>query len=218
MATDKHLIDKVQPPALPLPPEGVFYVYLNALTNILRLFFNRLANSINLVTGEYGAQYLSKPNGLFFSITTQPLNTVNVAQDISFEVTYLAEGVSINGGSNTEITARFSGIYNFQFSGQAYSASANAKNVYLWIARDGTDIGYSTRQYVLAGSGDATQIAWSFNIDLQAGQYIELRWSADNIDVELEAQAASSPHPGIPSAVVTVTFVSALPEVLPTPP
>jgi hypothetical protein len=218
VATNKYLIDKAQPPALPLPPKDSSYIYLSTLNNILRLFFNRIANSINLVTGEYGAQYLSKPNGLFFSITTQPLTTVNVAQDVSFEVTYLSEGLVINGGSNTELTARFSGIYNFQFSGQVYSSSANPKNVYLWIARDGTDIGYSTRQYVLSGSGDATQIAWSFNIDLQAGQYIELRWSADDINVELEAQAASSPHPGIPSAVVTVTFVSALPETLPTPP
>jgi hypothetical protein len=218
VATDKHLIDKVQPPALPLPPQDSSHTYLSALNNILRLFFNRIANSINLVTGEYGAQYISKPNGLFFSITSQPLDTVNVAQDVSFEVTYLTEGLVINGGANTEITATFSGIYNFQFSGQAYSNSASPKNVYLWIARDGTDIGYSTRQYVLAGSGDATQISWSFNIDLQAGQYIELRWSADDIDTSLQAQSASSPHPGIPSAVVTVTFVSALPETLPTPP
>ena len=218
MATDKHLIDKVQPPALPLPPEGVFYVYLNALTNILRIFFNRLANSINLVTGEFGAQYLSTPNGLFFSTTTQPLNTVNVAQDVSFEVTYLAEGVSINGGSSTEITATYSGIYNFQFSGQIYSTSASPKTVYVWISRDGVDIGYSTRQYSLAGAGDATEISWNFDIDLQAGQYIEIRWSADDINVELEAVSASSPHPGIPSAVMTMSFVSALPEVLPTPP
>ena len=218
MATDKHLIDKVQPPALPLPPEGVFYVYLNALTNILRLFFNRLANSINLVTGEFGAQYLSTPNGLFFSTTDQTIAATNTAQVISFENTYLSEGLAINGGSHSQITATYSGIYNFQFSAQAYSGSASSKNVYIWIRRDGTNIGYSAKHIVLSGSADITPVTWNFNIDLQAGSYIEMVWSSDDIDTKLEAESAVSPHPGEPSAVIAVTFVSALPEVLPTPP
>lgn len=214
----KYLINKTSPPALPLPPAGGLKSYLDTLNNILRLFFNTTANTINLIIGEQGGRFIDRPNGLFFSTTTQPLGVVNVGQEVVFENTYLTNGMTINGGSSTQITAQYSGIYNFQFSGQIYSSSANSKNVYVWIQRDGVDIGYSTRQFVLAGSGDAIAITWSFNIDLEAGSYIEMMWSADNIDVSLEAQAASSPHPGIPSAVVTVTFVATLPDVLPTPP
>lgn len=218
MPDNKYAISKVQPPALPIPPESSLKTYLYDLNNILRLFFNRIANSINLVTGEYGGRFLSKPNGLFFSTVDQPIAVINTAQVISFENTYLSEALTINGGSNSQITATYSGIYNFQFVGQLYSLSANPKNVYVWIRRDGTDIGYSTKHTVVSGAGDATPTTWNFNIDVQAGSYIEMVWSADSTDVRLEAQTATSPHPGEASAIITIIFVSTLPETLPTPP
>ena len=215
----KRLVNKVENPALPIPPTGTtLRRYLDDLNNILRLFFNRLANSVNLITGEFGGQFIEKPNGLFFSTTDQPIAVINTAQVVSFENTYLSEAITINGGSNSQITATYSGIYNFQFVAQAASGSASSKNVYVWIRRNGTDIGYSARHLVLQGSNDSTDIAWSFSIDLQAGQYIEMMWSSDDIDTRLDTEAAAAPHPGEPSAVITVTFVSVLPETLPTPP
>ena len=214
-----RLINKVEAPALPIPPErNILRTYLDYLNNILRLFFNRLANNVNLLTGEYGGQFIEVPNGLFFSTTDQPIAAINTAQVVSFENTYLSEAITINGGSNSQITATYSGIYNFQFVAQAVSNSASSKNVYVWIRRDGTDINYSARHLVLQGSNDSNDIAWSFNIDLQAGSYIEMMWSSDDIDTKLDFEAAASPHPGEPSAVMTVTFVSVLPETLPTPP
>jgi hypothetical protein len=36
--------------------------------------------------------------------------------------------------------------------------------------------------------------------------------------VQLAADTASSPHPGIPSSVMTVNFIAPLPVPLPTPP
>lgn len=218
MADNRYLINKVEPPALPLPPESTLKTYLYDLNNILRLFFNRLANNLNLLTGGYGGRFISVPNALFFSTTDQPIAAVNTAQVVSFENTYLNEAISINGGSSSQITVTYSGIYNFQFVAQAASGSASSKNVYVWIRRDGTDIGYSARHLVLQGSNDSNDISWSFNIDLQAGSYIEMMWSSDDIDTSLDSEAPASPHPGEPSAVITVTFVSVLPETLPTPP
>ena len=85
----------------------------------------------------------------------------------------------------------------------------------LKIARDGVDIGYSAREYSVSGSGKGLEINWNFIIDLQAGSYIELVWTGDDINLSLDHVAATSPHPGISSAVVAVFFISALPEVLP---
>ena len=215
----KRLVSKVENPALPIPPTGTpLRRYLDDLNNILRLFFNRLANNVNLLTGEYGGQFIEKPNGLFFSTIDQPIAATNTAQVISFENTYLSEGITINGGSSSQITATYSGIYNFQFTAQAASGSASSKNVYVWIRRNGTDIGYSARHLVLQGSNDSNDVGWAFNIDLQAGQYIEMMWSSDDINTRLDTEVAVAPHPGEPSAIITVTFVSTLPETLPTPP
>lgn len=218
MADIKYLINKVQAPALPVPPQTPVKGYLDALNNILRLFFARMANNLNLLTGDNGGRFVDSPNGLFWDNADQALVAINTAQPVRFNQTYLNNGMFINGPTTSYITVNYSGIYNFQFSGVLRSSSASSKTVFIWINRGGTDVGYTTREYLLAGSGGVLEINWNFNIDMQAGQYIQLMWAGDDIDLSLDTVAPASPHPGVPSAVIAVTFVSVLPETLPTPP
>ena len=218
MADNRYLINKVEPPALPIPPESTLKSYLYDLNNILRLFFNRLANNLNLLTGDFGGRFVDVPNALYFSTVDQPIAVVDTAQVITFNQTYLENGFSINGGSNSQITATYSGVYNFQFTTQIVSSSASSKTVYLWISRNGTDLGYTAKNVILSGSADVNEATWNFNLDLAAGEYVEMKWSSDDIDASLNSEAASSPHPGVASAVVTINFISVLPEVRPTPP
>lgn len=210
------LISRTPPPALPIPGETVDKRYIDSQNNVLRLYFGRISNAINNVTGHLGGRFLDQANGLFFSTVDQTAAAINTGYAVQFENTYLNHGVTIASGSR--LTPEYSGIYNFQFTGSVYSNSASSKSIYLWIARSGVTIGYSTKQYIIAGSGDITPISWSFNIDMTAGQYIEMIWATSDTNANLEATAATAPHPGIPSAVVAVTLVSALPDTLPTPP
>jgi hypothetical protein len=217
-----RLVQKVQVPALPIPKDSPLKQYLDDLNNILRLFFNLLANAVNTVFGELGGRFLDVPNALYFSTVAQPVAIVDTPQAVTFNQTYLESGFSINGASNSQITAVYGGVYNFQFIGQVSSGSASAKNIYLWISRDGTDLGYTAREFVLQGSGDIDEVIWNFNLDLAAGEYIEMKWVTDDIDVTMEtvppAVSPATPHPGVASAVVTINFISALPETRPTPP
>ena len=217
-----RLVQIVQVPALPIPKASPLKQYLDDLNNILRLFFNLLSNAVNTVFGELGGRFLDVPNALYFSTVDQPIAVVDTAQVVTFNQTYLESGFSINGGSNSQITATYGGVYNFQFIGQVSSGSASAKNIYLWISRDGTDLGYTAREFVLQGSGDIDEVIWNFNLDLAAGEYIEMKWVTDDIDVTMEtvppAVSPATPHPGVASAVVTINFISALPETRPTPP
>jgi hypothetical protein len=134
------------------------------------------------------------------------------------EVTYLSNKVFINAGTDSRVYVDVSGVYSFQFSGQLISTDSSAKTVYIWIVRNGTDIGYSTHAYSISGSGTQLAINWNFIIDMQKGDYLELEWASTDANVSLTTAAASSPHPGIPSAVLAVSYVSPLPAVLPTPP
>jgi hypothetical protein len=213
-----RLVQKVQPPALPIPKDSPLKQYLDDLNNILRLFFNLLANAVNSVFGELGGRFLDVPNALYFSTVDQPIAVADTAQAVTFNQTYLQSGFSINGGSNSQITAVYGGVYNFQFIGQVSSGSGSNKNVFLWISRNGTDLGYTAREFSLAGSGAIKEIVWNFNLDLAAGEYVEMQLAANDTNVTLEAVAPATPHPGVTSAVVTINFISALPEVRPTPP
>ena len=214
--SNTNKIKKVQPPALPVsPPQNPIRGYLDDLNNILRLFFNQVANTVNLLTGDNGGVFISNPNGLFFDTGDQAIAVINTAQPVRFNQTYLNAGVSINGLTTSEITVANSGIYNFQFTGQLRSTSGSTKVVFVWLRRDGTNIGYSAREYSISGSGKELEINWSFNIDLQAEQYIQIMIAADSTALQLDTVAPTSPHPGIASAVVAVSFVSALPAILP---
>jgi len=58
----ERLVQKVQAPALPIPKPGPLKQYLDDLNNILRLFFNLLANAVNNVFGEQGGRFIEAPN------------------------------------------------------------------------------------------------------------------------------------------------------------
>jgi hypothetical protein len=211
-------LQKTPPPALPFAVPAYTPTYIDQLLKVLRLYFNRVSEVLNAITGVNGGQYIDCPNGLFFSTTDQPIAVINTAQPIDFPIEYLNNAVRVNSGTDSRIYVDVGGVYNFQFSGQLLSGSASAKQVYIWISRNGTDIGYSTHQYTVSGSGNHLNISWNFDIDLDAGEYIEMQWASDDIDMKLEAAVATALHPGMPSAVMAVNFVAPLPVPRPTPP
>ena len=213
----ERLVQKVPAPALPIPKAGPLKQYLDDLNNILRLFFNLLSNAVNSVFGEQGGRFIEAPNAKFFSTTDQTASVVDTAYALQFENTYLGEAISITGTPKTRITPLYSGVYNFELSVELTSSNANSKELSFWVRRSGVDIANTGRMHVVAGSGGVDDFEYSFTMDLTAGQYIELMWATDDTGITIDYQAAASPRPAVPSTLLTVAFVSALPETLPTP-
>ena len=210
----ERLVQKVPAPALPIPKEGPVKQYLDDLNNILRLFFNLVSNAVNSVFGEQGGRFIEAPNAKFFSTVDQTASVINTAYALQFENTYLGETISIVG---TQITPLYSGVYNFELSVELTSTNANSKELSFWVRRSGVDIANTGRLHVVAGSGGVDNFEYSFTLDLTAGQYVELMWATDDLDITVDYQAAASPRPAVPSTLLTVVFVSAVPETLPTP-
>ena len=213
----ERLVQKVPAPALPIPKAGPVKQYLDDLNNILRLFFNLVSNAVNSVFGEQGGRFIEAPNAKFFSTTDQTASVVDTAYALQFENTYLGEAISITGTPKTRITPLYSGVYNFELSVELTSSNANSKELSFWVRRSGVDIANTGRMHVVAGSGGVDDFTYSFTIDIQAGQYVELMWATDDTGITIDYQAAASPRPAVPSTLLTVVFVSALPETLPTP-
>lgn len=206
------------PPNLPLAPREYESRYHEANNNALRLYFNRLSGNLQSLFGPDGGQFIDCPNGLFFNTADQTFAAANTAYPVVFNTTYLNNAVQLRSGSTSEIEVTISGVYNFQYSGQVKTTSAADKNLYLWIARNGTDIGYSTHAWTFHDNNHYAEISWNFNIDLDVGEYIELQIASDSTDIRLDAEAATAPHPGIPSSVLAVNFIAPLPDPRPTPP
>lgn len=201
-------IQKAEPPALPLAPEQYNRPFMDQNSNVLRLFFTRLTSSLNTLLGtDDGGRFLYMPQGLFYSTTDQTAAVANTGYPVEFEITYLGSGVSVV--SDTRITATAAGIYNFQVTLNTEHTNASTATVWTWINKNGTDVPYGGQVTSVKGAG-AHAIYWNFSIDLTAGQYIELYWATDDTSLTLDTQPAASPHPGIPSAIVAVSFVSNL--------
>ena len=213
-------LNKPTNPALPLPTPEYSRQYHDAHNNVLRLFFNQLQNIFDKVLGRNGGQFIDCPNGLFFNTADQAFPANDTAMPVEFDQTYLSNAVQLRGTSTSEIEVLISGVYNFQYTGQLLSSSGNVKAVSLWIARNGTDISYSTRITTVKANGDYIEATWNFNIDLAAGEYIELKTSVDNhyTEIDFAAIPATSPYPAGASSVLSVNFIAPLPEPRPTLP
>jgi hypothetical protein len=205
-------------PTMPEPPLVYSDKTMRSGNGLLRTFMLRLTGALQSLFGPNGGQYIDCPNGLFFNTADQTFAVINTAYPVVFSATYLSNAVQLQSGSTSRVEALVGGIYNFQYSGQVLSSSGSAKELAIWIRRDGTDIGYSTRVFTDSVNNHRNTTSWNFNIDLQAGQYIEIVAAVTSTDLWLDAAAAASPAPAVPSSVMSVNFVSPLPAVLPTPP
>jgi len=208
-------------PSVPvLPHATVEYAqqYQDQHNSVLRLYFNQLNNVVGSVTGAFGGQYVDCPNGLFFNTVDQNFAVINTGYPVVYNATYLHNGVALKSGSTSQIQVSVSGVYNFNYTGQVHSDSASAKTLFLWIRRNGTDIGYSTRAETVTTNNGYTGINFGFDIDLAAGEYVELVAATTDTTLHLFGAAASPPHPGIPSSVLSVNFIAPLPDPRPTPP
>jgi hypothetical protein len=214
MAVQNNLIPP-SAPALPLARPEYDRASQDQNNSILRLFFTHLVSTIGVVVGEAGGQYVDCPNGLFYSTSTQTLAAANTGYPIAFEHTHIGHFVVL--GDTSRLLCTVGGVYNFQFTAQAVSSNTSANDIYFWLRRDGVDVGFSAHAYTISGSDTKSVLNFSFDIDVQAGQYLEIIWSATSTTVSLASYAPAAPHPGISSAVAAVNFVAPLSLPLPFP-
>jgi hypothetical protein len=207
-------------PNLPLPQDQFSKLYLNQLTNVLRLYFNQLNNSVleinNLLDGLEtggGGSVLSFPYGAFSSSVTQS-TTANTATLMTLNTTDFSNQVSI---SSSKITAAIAGIYNLQFSAQIENLDNAPQDAYIWLKQNGTDIVGSTGVVGMPARKNPADPfhdikGWNYFVSLNAGDYIEIYWSTTNALVTIPYYAASGTptKPSTQSVVATLTFVSSL--------
>jgi len=198
------------PPNLPLATPEYEARYQEQFNNILRLYFTRLNNLIGTLFGSLGGQYINTPYGSFYDTTTQTAAVSNTAYPITFNTTADSNGIAL-ASTTSRITVVQSGIYNMQFSLQLHKTNASVGNIYIWGRINGVNITASASKIAVQGSAAETIAAWNLIVELQGSDYFELVWSANNTTSQILAVAASSPVPAIPSAILTMVFVSAIP-------
>jgi hypothetical protein len=141
--------------------------------------------------------------GNFYDTTTQTAAVINTAYAITFNTSDLSDGVYI-GSPSSRVYVDTEATYNFQFSAQLDNTSGGSHLIFIWYRVNGADVANSASQVRLKGTDGELVAAWNFAVKLKAGDYFELMWSVDDLSVQMVAQAAAAPVPGIPSAILSV--------------
>lgn len=190
--------------------------FVDDLTNVMRLYFNQIDNIMQLVLGTRGGQYINNPYGAYQSNTTQTVATINTPTLIYLEVTDFENGTYRTAGDGIHVEQ--SGIYNVQFSAQVTNADTQPHDAALWLRKNGTDYAYSNSVFSITGTHGGQPgygvVAANFFVSLSTGDYIELWWATNSLQVTLNTlPPITTPFitPGAPAVVCTLSFVSSLP-------
>lgn len=210
-------------PNLPIPPSQYSQEYFNLFDNALRLYFNQLDKVFQYtVTPDIGLFY-NFPHIGASDTTDQHATADNTPTIVKWNT--LDSGLGFTLNVNNSATAQQAGVYKIDYSLQ-FANTANAQHdVDVWLRVNGVDVPGSTSKISLPARKSAILptyvLAVSFVMfTLNADDYLELYWAtdkanivspaADGVYMEFKtAQTVPYAHPSIPSAIGTITFVSA---------
>ncbi len=152
------------------------------------------------------------PNyGLFLDTTNQSGGLS--APAMSFNTAAIERGIRLVDGN--KIYADRTAIYNWQLSVHLHNVDSQAHYFSLWGKKNGVDIPNSRFIYSVpsshGGSPGTIIPSQNFFIDMNAGDYVQIYWSADDADISIAYHAAetSPARPAAPSLLLTVSEVAA---------
>lgn len=211
--TTKQQLETPSIPSLGFPPEGYERRHFNENYGSLNGYFRKLTTILGSLFGPRGGKFMNNPYGAFQDSTDQTAASTTAAYAVTFNTTDFSNGVTIASGSR--ITVSESGIWNLQFSIQFTNTTNSSQDVDVWFRKNGTNIDNSNSRFGFAprkGVGDPyhTIAALNFFVSLNANDYVEIMWRVTDVGVQIEQYAAgtSPTRPAVPSAIVTMSFVS----------
>ena len=218
MSNKKQQLEVPSIPSLGFAPEGYERRYFAEIHGALNGYFRSLISTMGALFGVRGGKFLNNPHGAFHDSTDQVAASTTVATAVIFGTTDISNGVTLSNSSRLNVED--SGVFNIQFSIQLKNTTNDGHDVDIWFRKNGTNIDNSNSKYHIPArksTGDPSHMIAALNlfVELNSGDYVEIMNKVDNVNVTLEHFAASSTptRPAVPSAIVTVSFVSNLPTI-----
>ena len=213
MASQTQQLENPTPPGLGYPTEVYERRHFNENNGALTVYFKKLSFVLGSLFGPRGGRFMNNPHGAFQDSTNQVAANTTTAYAVTFNTTDFSNGVTV--ASNSRITVADAGIWNLQFSIQFTNTTNASQDVDVWFRVNGTNIDNSNSRFGFAprkGAGDPfhTIAALNYFVSLNANDYVEIMWRTTDTGVSIEQYAAgtSPTRPAVPSAIVTMSFVS----------
>lgn len=219
-------MQKFKAPALPVPPAGYDQQYITQLIRVLGLYFRQL-DSLTPLQADYfwgSGRELRNPHIAASDSTDQYATATNTPTVVAWNTLDSGLGFTLNAPGSA--TADYAGIYKITFSLQLVNTANAIHDAYVWLRVNGVDVSNSTTNFSVPArksTGVPSYLCGYSEVvfEMAAGDEMELVWATDQaysttgpVDgVYIYAEPAqTSPYarPAIPSAIGSITFVSAL--------
>lgn len=222
--TISYLIKKFVAPALPTYPPNYDQRQQDQVNYALRLYFNLLDNYLASLSGPTGGGVLGLPHIAASDTTDQYATADNTPTLIVWNTLDSGNGFTLNVDGSA--TALVSAVYKITYSLQFVNTANVAYDAVVWLRVNGTDVARSGTKFTIGARKSAG--VYNFvcgyseaTFAVNAGDDITLYWATekaysttgpvDGVYIEyIPAQTSPYAHPSIPSAIGSITFVSAL--------
>lgn len=223
------MVYKVRAPALPVPPDEYSRTQQDQFENVLRLYFNRLDNYLAGLSdsGGSGGSQLYFPYIAASDSTTQYATGNNTPTIVQWDLMESGSGFTLNAGYTA--TATYSGVYKITYSLQFANNDNSAHDSIVWLRINGStsaaDVARSSTIFTLPArksAGVPSYICGYSEVvfEMAAGDTVGLWWGTDkaatsggttgNYIYYQAAQTVPMAYPATPSAIGSITFVSAI--------
>ena len=214
-------------PNLPIGPVDYNQQYQDQFSNALRLYFAQIDNfALGLTSGAGGAT-IKFPFIAASDSTDQYATAANTPTIIKWSTLEAGNGFTLNAGNTA--TANVPGIYKITYSLQLANDDNAAHDSIVWLRINGStsaaDVPNSTTIFTVPARKSAgipsyvcgySEVVFSLNV----GDIVGLWWGTDQAATSggatgtyihhQVAQTTPMAYPATPSAIGSITFVSAL--------
>ena len=211
-------------PNLPIAPNEYSFQHFDVLNNVLRLYFNRLDQNLTALFSNLGGKYLNTPYITAYDTTSQYATGNNTPTAMIWS-NGLYNGFTLG---STSAVALQSGIYKITYSLQFVNTDNVAHDVTVWLRVNGNtpanDVPASATVFSIPARKSAGVPSYVCGysevvFELNTNDTVSLWWATTNaatiggvLGVYIfsePAQTTPFDHPSVPSAIGSITFVSA---------
>lgn len=212
-------------PNLPVGPVEYTQDYQNQLNKIQRLYYNEIDNTLGSLMENNGGRYINFPHIAASDTTSQYAAANSTPTLVAWNTEESDGGFDL---AATQATATYSGVYKIDYSLQFVNTDNAAHDAVVWLRVNGADVPRSATKFTIparksVGVNGYVCAYSSVVFSVNSGDYFQLYWATDKaynatgpidgVYMEyLPAQTSPYAHPEIPSSVVSITFVSELPQ------
>lgn len=155
--------------------------------------------------GEFRQIVLADGYAQFIRTTNQQAATINTAYGIAWDTMAFGDGIALDPTDNTKIVFPETGKFILSFSAELKSNSSSAKTIWIWPRINGVDADGTTMKTTLDTNNQDIVVSRTAIFEMQAGQYLQAMFAVDDVNIWIDAPAATAFAPSAPAATLSIT-------------